>query len=147
MRDRRVTCTRDKLHPALVTLVATNTRKSTHRSATDTKTSSGAGKERDPRLARGVSFLFFFFSSRASSRQRVLRRVFPEPRQQFIGAPETIHFTGRNLPLFREARSQLFIIYIPEYQARTIFVLIRLSYWSPRARASSAGSARERKIR
>lgn len=25
-------------------------------------------------------------------------------QQQFIGAPETIHFTGRNPPLFREAR-------------------------------------------
>lgn len=43
---------------------------------------------------------------------------------------ETIHFTGRNLPLFREARSQLFIIYIQEYHAHTIFVPMHLSYWS-----------------
>lgn len=43
---------------------------------------------------------------------------------------ETIHFTGRNLPLFREAPSQLFIIYIQEYHAHTIFVPMHLSYWS-----------------
>jgi len=38
---------------------------------------------------------------------------------------ETIHFTGRNLPLFRElarapVRPQLFIIYIQEYHAHDI---------------------------
>lgn len=46
MRDRRVTYTRDKLYPALATLVATNTSKSTYRSVIDTelRTSSAAAR-------------------------------------------------------------------------------------------------------
>jgi len=82
-------------------------------------------------LFRNVSCGEHFRSAFSPCAKLRRRTSFRKLSNNLLAPPnETIHFTGRNLPLLREARSQLFIIYIQEYLAHTIFVLMHLSYWS-----------------